>query len=155
MTPTEGSAEGEALKDQGLAVAGSRSALTLRTKLAFLQALLSAPGHVATTDATEDDLSTKFPHGGTWRGSAVDQLRKDGLIEAVHVEKSTRPARHGGLLRRWRLVDVAGAFAKIAELQRLLAGYGDTGPDAAGSPVVKNTPPKNGTGSAAAQPSLS
>ena len=154
MTSAEGIAEGEALKDQGLAVAGSRFALTLWTQIAFLQALLAAPGHTATADATEADLSTKFPHGGKWRGSAINQLCKEGLLEVVGAERSTRPARHRGLLLRWRLVDIARAFAKIAELRRLLARYGDTGPAAAGSPVVQPIQPTNSKSSAVRQPSL-
>lgn len=154
MTRTEAIEQGEALKDQGLAVAGSRYSLTLQTKLAFLQALLAAPGHTATTDATEADLSTKFPHGGKWRGTAINQLCKEGLIEVVSAERSTRPARHRGLLLRWHLVNVAGAVVKIAELRRLLAEIESKGPDAAGSPVVQSFQPNNGKSSAVRQPSL-
>jgi hypothetical protein len=154
MTITEGIAEGEALKEQGLAVAGSRYALALATKLAFLQALLDAPGHIATTDATEENLSAKFPHGGKWRGNAINQLCKEGLIEVVNAERSIRPARHRGLLLRWRLVNIAGAVTMIAKLRRLLAVYGDTGPDAAGSPILQPFQSNNGTGPAVRQPSL-
>ncbi len=132
----------------------SRYAQTLATKLAFLELLIASPGRTATLDDIEANLGFKYPDGGSWRGNAVNQLQQDGLIQRVDFERSARPARHRGLLRRWRLADLDEASRKIRELRRLLAGFEDEGPDATGSPATAPIHPNKGTGPAAAQPSL-
>ena len=91
-------------------------------QVALLAALIAANDHLATLDDATANLSEKFDDDGKWRGHICLGLSQDGLIETVGAENSKRTSRNAGLLRRWRLVDVAKAKLKIESLQRWIDG---------------------------------
>lgn len=102
MTPDEGRREGAARRDEGVERAAARREWEIqRATLAFLDAIRQRPDRTATTD----DLSRNCENGGRWRGSVPKRLARQGLIKAVGAMHSARPARHKGLLTRWRAVD--------------------------------------------------
>ena len=52
-----------------------------------------------------------------WRGTAIGELRKDGLIVSEGVANSTSKKRQGAVLRRWRILDEDAARAYLQTLR--------------------------------------
>jgi hypothetical protein len=113
------STEGESLRDAGLLLASrSKQDRIDRLELRFLDRLAEAGS--GTLDLAEDDLHSKCPDGGKWRGSIPMRLARDGLIIATGVQKSKRRARHAGLLTIWSIRDAAAVNARRHALRMLL-----------------------------------
>ena len=98
------STEGEVLRDAGIARASyAKQDRIIRLELRFLDALTKAGS--GTLDLAEDDLQQPCHDGGKLRGSIPMRLARDGLIVATGYKKSTRRARHAGLLTIWAIRD--------------------------------------------------
>lgn len=114
------STEGEVLRDAGIARASyAKQDRIIRLELRFLDALTKAG--TGTLDLAEDDLQQTCHDGGKWRGSIPMRLARDGLIVATGYKKSTRRARHAGLLTIWAILDAAAVNARRQVLRMLLA----------------------------------
>lgn len=72
------------------------------------------------------------------------------IIRCIGYERSDRPERHASIIAVWELLDEAAARDWLTAHPDQL----DQGPDATGSLITNPIQPNNGTGSAAAQPSL-
>ena len=83
-------------------------------------------------------------------GSVPGHLARAGIIRRVGFVPSDRKERHASTLSVWELLDADAARAWLAAHP----DQPDDGPDTAGSPAIAPINPTNGTGSAAAQPSL-
>lgn len=69
-------------------------------------AFLAASGRPFTTDDLRD-LGADADHPNRW-GAGVKAAVTAGTIECVGFTASTRPSRHGGILRVWRGVPAGG-----------------------------------------------
>ncbi|MEX1230750.1 MAG: hypothetical protein WEB58_10945 [Planctomycetaceae bacterium] len=127
MTKRDGARAGARLRDHGMTVATLwRDELLFAQEAAFLRALLASPDGTATTDDV-GDIAGKYADGGKWRGSIPKRLATMGIIEAVGAVKSVRPARHRGLVTRWKLCDRDKAEARLAWLERILSALAGEG----------------------------
>lgn len=110
MSPDEGRERGEKRAKRGIKRAAFKHGPEIcRDTLRFLDALLASPTGCATTDDATADLLAKHADGGNWRSNVPKRLKAAGLIVFVRVVKSARPARHGGYVTEWRLVNRAAA----------------------------------------------
>jgi len=88
------------------------------TKAEFLAVLLQQGPH--TLDAVS--IPEHCDDGcNPWRGRAVTELRKDGLIVRMGTANSTRKTRQGAVLRRWRIVNDADAAKHFQAVREWLA----------------------------------
>ena len=144
MTPNEGRQRGEKRAGRGIKRAAFKHRPEIeRGTLKFLDALLSSATGCATLDDAADSLLGKYLDGGKWRASIPKRLQADGLIVFVRVLKSARPARHGGYLTEWRLIDRSAAERRRAEI--LAAQAFDNPPKDAGESAVTDSPASDQT----------
>ncbi len=121
MTPKEGRAKGERRAERGI----QRAALDHETDIErdtekFLDAILSSPDGLATMDDAADKLTVNYRAGGRWRAAVPMGLKREAIIAADSVGKSSRPARHAGLQTVWRLTDRNAAERRLAETREFL-----------------------------------
>jgi hypothetical protein len=90
----------------------------MKCQLAMLRALLrSSDGTATICDATPKQ-DESFADGGKWRGPALIALATAGLMRHDNAAaNSRRPSRKSGLVRRWRLIDAAGARQTVKQLR--------------------------------------
>ena len=93
----------------------------LRGRLAFLDAIRSAPNRTATTDDATSDIGRAYPDGGRWRGTITKGLASLRLIRKVGVVASVRASRHGGYIAVWQGIDDDCLDAHRDDLRRQLA----------------------------------
>jgi hypothetical protein len=90
----------------------------MKCQLAMLRALLRSPGGTATICDATPNRAESFPDGGKWRGPAIAALALAGLMRHDNdAANSRRPSRKSGLVRRWRLIDAAGARQTVKQLR--------------------------------------
>ncbi len=89
----------------------------------MLEALLRSPDGTATIDDATSiyELAHPFDDDGKWRGSVPRVLSSRGIIVPAGLATSCRPSRHGGDVKRWRLVDRAKAEALAEAIRSDLA----------------------------------
>lgn len=117
MTKTEGRDRGKKRAECGLKRAAYLHESEIRRDvLRLLDALLASDDGTATTDDAVDDLSGKYSDGGQWRGNIPKRLLAAGVIAFDGWSASARPSRHGGPVKRWRLLDRDAAMRYRAEL---------------------------------------
>lgn len=115
---------GEARRDRGMTLAAERRRVAVAAgQAALLWALLESADGTGTIDSATNlvELATKFGDGGKWRGTVCRGLAASGIVEAVGVVKSDRPARHRGYITRWRLRDRDAAERELGRLLDWLA----------------------------------
>jgi hypothetical protein len=146
MTTKERIAEGERLRDIGMALAASRrpDRVTIgRWSLAV--ALLKSPTSTGTIDdaTPPGELDAGYPDGGRWRGTVTRSMIADGYAEIVGTTRSVRPSRHRGYIAVLRVKDRP---ALLLFVERMAAAFQD-----------KTTPPVAADGVAliAPKPKLS
>lgn len=116
MTAAQLIAKGEAAKQEGIDRAASavrRRCLILETQRDLLRAITEAPQGTATAldDGTPSaDLATRFPDAGKWRGAAVHQLAREGIIRRAGFALSKRPSSHRSVIRLWEAAADASAL---------------------------------------------
>lgn len=121
----------EALKDEGRRRKDCGMALALKFKchkvakgvLAMLEALFRSPDGTATIDdaTSDEDLANPFADDGKWRGSVTRYLSSRNIIAPNGLATSCRPSRHGGDVKKWRLIDRAKAEALAKAIRSDLA----------------------------------
>jgi hypothetical protein len=118
-----GRALGEAMRDQGLLLAGAnRQRLIAGVQARFLDALLNSLDGTATTDDIPDNLGAKYPKGGKYVGSAIRALAEKRMIRREGFAKSCRPSRHSCYVTVWRAArDLDAIRAERERLRRLVA----------------------------------
>jgi len=117
-------------------VKNERQILEIRAR--FLSDLLEGSSGISTIDAvtTEEEITSKFPDGGYWRGCVVTTLSRREIICRLTATPSMRKARKGGLVGVWKLEDATAALAELVRIKRRLAEL-----DATDAPPP-GTPPK-------------
>jgi len=150
MDRTHDRAEGERRKADILAMLAARRETCVNRGRRVLLARLLSHG-----SATADDVrhAVELPNKIDPRclGSVPGPLARAGIIRSVGTTKTKRPEAHARKIDVWELVDHVAARDWLACHPDLP----DLGLDALGSPVTESTTTNNGTGPAAAQPSLS
>jgi hypothetical protein len=116
MTDGELIEKGEAAKQEGMdraARAAGRRRLILETQRDLLRAIAEAPqgAAIALDDGTPSaDLATRFPDAGKWRGTAVRNLAREGIIRRAGFALSKRPSSHRSVIRLWEATADASAL---------------------------------------------
>lgn len=92
----------------------------MATQLELLDALLRSPNRRASLGESSRTNDAAFPDRGPWRGSAIAELSRDGLIRRVGAAKSKRPSRHGTIVSLWESLDDHGCRKRANRLRDLL-----------------------------------
>lgn len=100
-------------------------------QLALLSALLESRDGRASTDDIVRDSNATYDDGGKWLGGAVRELSDDGLIQRCDADRSKRPARHGGLLSIWEIIDRVAVAKRIGQLRASLSFTSEATPSTA------------------------
>lgn len=123
MTDPELIEQGEAAKQEGMdraASAAGRRLLILETQGDLLRVIAEAPRGtaIALDNATPSaDLAKRFAAAGKWRGAAVNQLTREGIIRRAGFTPSKRPSCHRSVIRLWEAT--ADALALQARLRAI------------------------------------
>lgn len=143
--------EGERRKQDVLqTLAARRETYVNRGRRVLLERLLTHG--LATADDVRRAVELPDKIDPRCLGSVPGPLARAAIIRCMGYERSDRRERHASIIAVWELLDADAARDWLA---RHPDQFDDLGPDAAGSPVIASINPNNGTGSAAAQPSLS
>ena len=130
-------------------LAARRESIVNRGRRGLLARLLSHG--IATADDVRRAVELPVKVDPRCLGSVPGSLARAGIIRCAGYEKSDRRERHASIIAVWELTDTAAALAWLA---RHPDHPDDTGPDAAGSPVINPTKPKDKGPAVATQPSL-
>jgi hypothetical protein len=134
-------AEGERLRDIGMALAASRrpDRVTIgRWSLAV--ALLKSPTSTATIDdaTPAGELDAGYVDGGRWRGTVTRSMIADGYAEMVGTTRSVRPSRHRGYIAVLRVKDRAALLSYVERMAAAFQFQDETTPPVAADGVAND-----------------
>jgi hypothetical protein len=118
----------EAAKQKGLErAARSHGSAILQTQIALLRAIL-ALGKATLDDATPpEQMANGFADNGKWRGAAVAELSRAGLIKPCGFSPTERPSRHCCWNRVWKANGKRAVRDYLKRIERLLLNGTDHG----------------------------
>lgn len=103
----------------------------MATQLELLDALLRSPTRRASLGESSGRFRDAFPDRGPWRGSAVKELKKDGLIRQVGAMKAQRPTRKSSVVWLWEIADYESCRKRANRLREMLDAKNEKSPSAA------------------------
>jgi hypothetical protein len=95
----------------------------LATQLELLEVLLNSSNGEGSLGDKNRDYDLPFSDRGSWRGIAIKELRRDGVIEPVGASKSKRPTRNKTIVNKWRLLDREHAYEIYRSLNDRLKSF--------------------------------